>query len=244
MDNFEIKTSDKMNSEEDIRSITCRDCSDKSCATAVLDNSEMDIIFRNRYINKIKKGTHILNEGSPTSHIIYLRSGLIKEYMRRPDQQEQIIQIILPHSYLGLTSIFGDKVNHYSYSALTDLRLCYIDIDVFTGLIKNNGNFAYEILTSVGRDSLRSFHRFVNQSNKKVYGRVADILIYFSRVIFSSNRFQLPLTRSEIADMVGTSRESTGRVLAKFKGEGIIDIRGKNIQVKDMLKLEQISKYG
>jgi CRP-like cAMP-binding protein len=164
--------------------------------------------------------------------------------MRRPDQQEQIIQIILPHSYLGLTSIFGDKVNHYSYCALTDLRVCYIDIDVFTGLIKNNGNFAYEILTSVGRDSLRSFHRFVNQSNKKVYGRVADILIYFSKVIFTSEHFQIPLTRSEIADMVGTSRESTGRVLAKFKGEGIIDIRGKNVQIKNMLKLEQISKYG
>jgi CRP-like cAMP-binding protein len=233
-----------MNSEEGVNTVKCRDCSDKSCATAVLDNSEMDIIFRNRYINIIKKGTNILNEGSPASHIIYLRSGLIKEYMRRPDQQEQIIQIILPHSYLGLTSIFGDKVNHYSYCALTDLRVCYIDIDVFTGLIKNNGNFAYEILTSVGRDSLRSFHRFVNQSNKKVYGRVADILIYFSKVIFTSEHFQIPLTRSEIADMVGTSRESTGRVLAKFKGEGIIDIRGKNVQIKNMLKLEQISKYG
>lgn len=233
-----------MNSEEDVSTVKCMDCSDKSCATAVLNSLEMDNIFRNRYICDIKKGTNILNEGSPTSHIIYLRSGLIKEYIRRPDLKEQIIQIILPHSYLGLTSIFGDKVNHYSYSALTNLRLCYIDIDVFTNLIKNNGNFAYEILTSVGRDTLRSFHRFINQSNKKVYGRVADILIYFSKVIFTSDRFQIPLTRFEIADMVGTSRESTGRVLAKFRGEGIIEIRGKNIQIKDMPKLEQISKYG
>ncbi len=233
-----------METLDEIVNISCRDCSDKSCATAVLDNNEMDSIFRNRYINEIKKGTHILNEGSPTSHIIYLRSGMIKEYIQRPDQQDQIIQIILPHSYLGLTSIFGDKVNHYSYSALTDLRLCYIDIDIFTNLIKNNGNFAFEILTSVGRDSLRSFHRFINQSNKKVYGRVADILIYFSKVIFLSERFQIPLTRSEIADMIGASRESTGRVLAKLKGDGIIDIHGKNIIVNDMVKLEMISRYG
>jgi CRP-like cAMP-binding protein len=204
----------------------------------------MDSIFRNRYINEIRKGTQILNEGSPTSHIIYLRSGLIKEYIRRAGGQEQIIQIILPHAYVGLTSIFGDKVNHYSYSALTDLRVCYIDIDVFTGLIKNNGSFAFEILTSVGRESLSSFHRFINQSNKRVYGRVADILIYLSRVIFASDRFQIPLTRTEIADMVGTSRESTGRVLAKFKGEGIIDIRGRNVLIRDLSKLEQISKYG
>jgi len=230
--------------EEDIINIRCRDCLDKSCATVVLDNREMDSIFRNRYINEVKKGTNILNEGSPTSHIIYLRSGLVKEFINRPDNQEQILQIILPRSYLGLTSIFGDMVNHYSYSALTDLKLCYIDIDVFIALIKNNGNFAYEILTSVGRDSLSSFHRFINQSNKRIYGRIADILIYFSKVIFSNNKFQIPLTRCEIADMVSTSRESTGRVMAKFRGEGIIDIHGRNIIINDMAKLEKISRYG
>jgi CRP-like cAMP-binding protein len=233
-----------MKTDELIIKIKCSDCSDKSCATAVLNSKEMDSIFRNRYINEVKKGTNILNEGSPTSHIIYLRSGLVKEFINRSDNQEQIIQIILPHSYLGLTSIFGDKTNHYSYTALTDLRLCYIDIDIFTALIKNNGNFAYEILTSVGRENLNSFHRFIDQNHKKIYGRIADIMIYFSKIIFSDNKFQIPLTRKEIADMVGTSRESIGRVLAKFSGEGIIEIHGRNIIINDMLKLKKISRYG
>jgi CRP-like cAMP-binding protein len=169
---------------------------------------------------------------------------LVKEYITRQDNQEQILQIILPHSYLGLTSIFGDKVNHYSYTALTDLKLCYIDIDVFTSLVKNNGTFAFEILTSVGRENLNSFHRFIDQNHKKIYGRIADILIYFSKVIFSDGKFQIPLTRREIADMVGTSRENTGRVLAKYSREGIIEIHGRNIIINDMLKLEKISRYG
>lgn len=232
-----------MITEKDIN-VKCKNCNDKSCATGVLDSKEMDSIFKNRYITEVKKGTNILNEGSPTSHIVYLRSGLVKEYIRRHDNQEQILQIILPHSYLGLTSIFGDKVNHYSYSALTDLRLCYIDIDVFSSLIKNNGNFAFEILTSVGRENLNSFHRFINQSQKKIYGRIADILIYFSRVIFLKNEFQIPLTRLEIAEMVGTSRESIGRVFSKFKSEGIIDIHGRTTIINDITRLEKISKYG
>lgn len=222
----------------------CNDCIDKSCATAVLDGLELDLIFKNRYITSVKKNTNILNEGSPTSHIIYLRTGLVKEFILRPDNQEHILQIILPHSYLGLTSLFGDKVNHYSYSSLTDLELCYINIDTFTNLVKSNGNFAFEILSSVGRDSLNSFHRFIDQSHKKIYGRIADILLYFSKVIFTGNKFQIPLTRQEIADMVGTSRESTGRVLAKFQAEGIIAIHGKNVIIHDPEKLEKISKYG
>ena len=234
----------KMRADQELMDLKCHDCVDKSCATAVLGGEELDLIFKNRYITSVRKKTNILNEGSPTSHIIYLRSGLVKEFINRSDNQEQILQIILPHSYLGLTSIFGDKVNHYSYTALTDLRLCYIDIDVFTSLVKKNGNFAYEILTSVGRESLNSFHRFIDQNHKKIYGRIADILIYFSKVIFSDNKFQIPLTRQEIADMVGTSRESTGRVLAKFQAEDIIGIHGRNIVINDIGKLEKISRYG
>ena len=222
----------------------CLDCQDKSCATEKLGKVELDLITNNRYVSEIKRKTNILNSGSPTSHIIYLRSGLVKEYLLKSDNTEQILQIILPHSYLGLTSLFGDKINHYSYTALTDLKVCYIDIDVFTQMVKSNGNFAFEILTSVGRESLYNFHRFIAQSNKKIYGRIADMLIYFSRVVFSSSKFQIPLTRREVADMVGTSRESTGRVLSKFNNEGIIKISGTKVVIIDFKKLEKISRFG
>lgn len=222
----------------------CLECKDKSCATEKLDSSELELITNNRYISDIKRKTNILNAGYPTSHIIYLRSGLVKEYLITPDNKEQILQIILPHSYLGLTSLFGDKINHYSYTALTDLKVCYIDIDIFTQMIKSNGTFAFEILSSVGRESLSNFHRFISQSNKKTYGRIADMLIYFSRVVFASTKFQLPLTRREVADMVNTSRESTGRVLAKFNSEGLISISGKNIVIHNIKKLEKISRLG
>ena len=228
----------------ELKNSRCQDCVDKSCATEKLVANELDLITNNRYISEIKRNTNILNAGSPVSHIIYLRSGLVKEYLIKPDSKEQILQIVMPHSYLGLTSLFGDNINHFSYSALTDLRVCYIDIDVFTQLVKRNGNFAFEILTSVGRENLNNFRRFIAQSNKRTYGRIADMLIYFSKVVFSSSRFQIPLSRREIADMVGTSRESAGRVLSKFNAEGLVRISGKKVVINDLKKLEKISKFG
>jgi CRP-like cAMP-binding protein len=223
---------------------SCQDCFDKSCAAEKLSSKELDIITNNRYASEIRKKTNILNEGSPTSHIIYLRSGLVKESIIKPDNNEQIIQIILPHSYLGLTSLFGDKINNCSYTALTDLKICYIDIDIFTQVVKNNGIFAFEILKSLGRENLNNYHRFIAQSNKKTYGRIADMLIYFSKVVFSNARFEIPLTRREIANMLGTSRETTGRVLTKFYNEGIITISNKEIYIRDMKKLDKISRFG
>jgi len=210
----------------------------------MLGAEELDVITNNRYINEIKKKTTILNEGSPNSHIIYLREGLVKEYLVRPGNKEHILQIILPHSYLGLTSLFGDKIHNYSYAALTDLKVCYIDVNIFIHLIKSNGNFAYEILKSMGTENLYNFHRFIDQSNKKTFGRIADMLLYFSKVVFSSTNFQIPLSRREVADLVGTSRESAGRVLAKFNNEGIIGISGRNVIINDVKKLEKISRLG
>ena len=233
-----------MGKVSDVKNSKCQDCADKSCATEKLGASELDLITNNRYISEIKRNTNILNAGSPVSHIIYLRSGLVKEYLIKSDSKEQILQIVMPHSYLGLTSMFGDNINHFSYSALTDLKVCYIDIDVFTQLVKKNGNFAFEILTSVGRENLNNFRRFIAQSNKRIYGRIADMLIYFSKVVFSSSRFQIPLSRREIADMVGTSRESAGRVLSKFNAEGLVRISGKKVVINDLKKLEKISKFG
>jgi CRP-like cAMP-binding protein len=226
------------------RSDTCHCCRDKSCATEKLSPAELDLITNNRFLSDIRRKTTVINEGSPASYIIYLRQGLVKEYLLKSENREHILQIIQPHSYLGLTSLFGSRIYNYSYSALTDLKVCYIDINQFTQLIQTNGNFAFEILKSMGEENLCNFHRFIDQSNKKTYGRIADMLLYFSQVVFTSNRFQIPLSRKEVADMVGTSRESAGRVLSKFHSEGLIEISGKNVAINDLKKLEKISKLG
>ncbi|MCX6247661.1 MAG: Crp/Fnr family transcriptional regulator [Bacteroidetes bacterium] len=222
----------------------CSDCKDKSCAAAILTKSQLDQINFNSRESEVQKGEIILHQGSLTSHIIYLKSGLVKEFVKPANDREQILSIVKEHTYLGLPSLFGDRINHYSYSALEDIKVCYIDINVFNKLIKENGGFAYEILVSVSRDSLNNFHRFVNQSQKRIYGRVADAILYFARIIYETNAFNLPFTRKEFADLIGVSRESGTRALIKFKEEGIIDINGRFLKIKKMELLEQISKKG
>jgi CRP-like cAMP-binding protein len=224
--------------------VSCRDCKEKSCAAAVLNLNEINLINDNRTETVFRKGDIILHEGTMISHIIYLKSGLVKEYIKNTDEKEQILQIIQKYTYLGLPSLFGDRVNHYSYAALEDIKVCYIDLNVFNGLIKKNGNFAYEILVSVSRDSLNNFHRFINQAKKKTYGRVADALLYFSKIIYESTEFEMPFTRQEFADLIGIARESAARVLTKFKDEGILELDGRFIKIKKVDLLQQISKTG
>lgn len=223
----------------------CRGCEDLLCAAAVLKkNSELEIISSNSLENEVKKGEVIIHEGSLTSHIMYLKSGLVKEYIRQPNGREQIIQLVKKHSYLGLASLFGDRINHFSYASLEDCRICSVDLATFNELIRQNGEFAQQVLVSVCKDSLGNFSRFIKQSQKKIYGRVADAILYFAQVVFENNTFDLPFSRQEFANLIGLSRESATRVLIKFKDEGVISLKGKSVSISKPELLEQISLKG
>jgi CRP-like cAMP-binding protein len=223
---------------------SCSDCQEKSCAAAILHPEELGQISKNSRETSFRKGDILVQAGSMTSNIIYLKSGLVKEYVTNTENREQILQIVKKHTYLGLPSLFGDRVNHYSYAALTDVKVCYIDISIFTRLVRENGNFAYEILVSVSRDSLNNFHRFMSQSQKKIYGRVAEAILYFARIIFEQESFELPFTRQEFADLIGVSRESATRVLLKFVAEGLLSIHGRQITIEKPEMLDKISRNG
>ncbi|HUS87143.1 MAG TPA: Crp/Fnr family transcriptional regulator [Bacteroidales bacterium] len=148
----------------------------------------------------------------------------------------------MDNSYLGLNSMFGSRVNQFSYSAITDLKVCNIDVDVFVRFLKEKGDFSYEVLSYVCRESLINQFHLINQSNKRMYGRFADVLIYLSESIFEATSFDLHLTREELAGMVSISRENIGRAISRLKEEGIIRISGKKLEIVRMDTLQQISR--
>ncbi|MCT4602078.1 MAG: Crp/Fnr family transcriptional regulator [Marinifilum sp.] len=222
----------------------CQVCDDRSCASQTLSALELELLSKSCNEVKFDKGEIILTEGFGTSHIVYLREGLVKEYGKNELQEEHILQVVKPHSYLGLHSIFSNTNNHYSYAALTSVRVCFIELSVFSQFIKENGLFGYEILSSVCKDSLNNYHRFINQHQKKIYGKLADALLYFSKVIFEKKEFELPLSRKEIAHMIGTSRESVSKQITGFEQDKIISVNGRKIVILDMNRLQNISRVG
>lgn len=223
---------------------SCMVCNDKSCAAAVLTDSQLNSLGHNSRETEIRKGEIILKSGALTSHIVYMKSGYVKEHVEGPGKKSKILQIKKQHSYLGLQSLFGARVNHYSYTALVDLRVCYIDINLFLEFIKERGQFAFEVLSYVSRESLHKDFHLINQGHKKMYGRFADVLLYLSDEIFELKKFDVLLSRQELAELAGMSRENTARALAHFRDEGIIDINGRLLAIKDREKLARISKNG
>ena len=79
---------------------------------------------------------------------------------------------------------------------------------------------------------------------KHLKGRVAHVLLYFANHIYENNEFELPISRREIAEYIGMTTENVIRTLSEFRKDKIIKIFGKDIQIADKKRLENISKFG
>jgi len=221
----------------------CKTCSIKSRAASKLLDEEIEKLSLNCALVKFHKGDQLIKQGSFSSNVAYLRSGLAKIHIEGP-YHEQIVRIVKAPSYLGLPTTFGDKINQYSVSVIEEAEVCFINIDAFRQLLKSNSDFSYEIMLELCRNELEVFCRCANRTQKQIRGKIADVLLEFSEKIYKSSIFTLPITQEDLGDLVDSSRESISRVLAEFDKDGIIKIVGRKIEILNKKSLSLISANG
>ena len=128
--------------------------------------------------------------------------------------------------------------------AVTEAEVCFIDVRVFEKILNENRNFSNEIIIELCQNELESFRRCANRTQKLIRGNMADAILEFADKIFMSDSFTLPISQSELANLVDTSRESVSRVLTEFDKDGIIRLSGKKVEIinkKSLLMIRFLS---
>jgi CRP-like cAMP-binding protein len=223
----------------------CEFCAIRSKAVGTLNPDELDILKENCAEVTLQAGENIIKEGFLSSHVAYLKSGLAKISKKGVKGIDQILKLVRPGSYLGLQTVLSNKVHQYSASAVEESVICYIDIWSFKELIMRNAQFANELILYMGHDELSYFKRFVNVQQKQVIGRLADNILYFSNEINEGAiEFTIPLSRSDLAALVGATRESVTRAIKELSDIGTIRVNGKRFKILNTELLEKISHKG
>jgi len=221
----------------------CSDCQIKSAATKNLTIKEFEILETNSARVNFKKGEIIFKQDALSLNVVYLRSGLVKIHMKGPSH-EKILRIMKAPSYLGIPTSMGEKINQFSATAIEDTSVCFIDSNIFRNFIYTNGRFAYEVILELCRNELFDYQRYASLAQKQIAGLVAETLLCFSDKIYESDHFNIPITRSDMADLIGTSRESVSRVLTDMNNEKIIELDSSSLTILKRELLQQISEKG
>lgn len=210
----------------------------------ILNDEEIEHIKNHSNVVHYLKNDVIFKQNTRTSHVMYILSGLIKIYRESKNNKTKIIKLGISGEFLGLNSVFGEETFSYSAAALEKTVVYIIDRSVFENVIVNNGQYAHEILKTITSENLSIFKRLISQSQKQLPGRIADIIMYFSEKIYHSHNFDFPLTRTELAELAGTTKESLIRTLTEFKNDKIIELEGKKVNIKSYDIIETLSRLG
>lgn len=222
----------------------CSICAIRSKAVDALDPTEVEYLQGNCAEVEMRSGESIIKEGSLSSHIAYLKSGLAKIHKKGVKGTDQILKILQPGCYIGMQTVLSNKIHQYSASAIEKSTICYIDITSFKDLISRNAQFANELILYLCRDELSYFTRFVNVHQKQVDGRLADTILFFSDEVSKTRSFQIPLSRNDLAALICSTRESVTRSIKDLSDIGSIRVKGKSFEILNYDLLKIISEKG
>lgn len=189
----------------------------------------------------VKKGEPIFEEGENVNGIFCVKDGVCKLSKLSPNGKDQIVKLISKGELLGQRSMISDEPVNLSAIALEDMEVCFIPKSEIMGLFTLNNNFSMNVMKTICGDLKEADDHMVNMAQKTVKERLAETLLYLKDT-FGTNidqSLKIQLSREELASMIGTATESCIRLLSDFNKNGLIEIKGKKIYLKDVQKLKR-----
>lgn len=211
----------------------CSTCSDNLCAFRLLKMTELLSCGGHCYWAYFEAGEKVVPRDISKEYIIFLRKGTVKQL----NLDDYLVQIVQNGAYLNLNQIFNN--NNFSFKAITAVNVCFIERKTFNHFLKNNTQFAFEVIRSEQQKEKNYFASFCQLSNKNTVEKIAIVLLNFSRLIYKSKVFKLHLRRKEFAQMLGVGRETISKGLSKLSQKGVIEVDGKNIKI---IQIEELNK--
>ena len=166
---------------------SCENCTIKWKNFQHLTKSEFQLVNDNRYEAIFKPGEIMIKQGLPTSNALFMADGMAKTYIEGINGKNFIISIVLPGKLILGPGAYVNSRNTYSVAAITTVHACFISFDIFKQIVRVNGAFAESLLEDISVKSLRSHIRMVNLAQKRMSGRLAEALIYFSDEVFQKD---------------------------------------------------------
>lgn len=179
------------------------------------------------------------NEQADSLYIIANGSVRIEQVYR--DGRKKTLAVLLQGQFFGEMAIITESKRCASATSAEDSTLIRISKKPFLDCLKTHGEICFGVLQVICQRLQVADKEISNLTFQNLAGRIARKIIDLSEQFGHYDKdgltIQLSLTHYDLADMVGTNRESVSKFLTKFKREGSILTRRKRITVLDKSRL-------
>ena len=209
----------------------------------MLSESELSLIRKSNTQVSFRKGENLTKQGTYASYILFILKGVAKQHLEEKDKNYNL-KLLIEGDFIGLSTVFEMETYSYSTIALTDTQVMLIEKETIENIIRDNGSFAFNIIHRHCAQSEILYGAVRNLMYKQMNGRMADTLLYLSKEEFVPYDIFTHLTRKDLADFAGISTESAVKIIKSFERDGIIQLKGKRILIRNKDQLKDIAEKG
>jgi CRP/FNR family transcriptional regulator len=185
----------------------------------------------------LQAGQTVMWEGDDSMVVANVIEGTLKLATSTGDGREQIVGVVYASDFIGRP--FGARTPH-SVTALTDARLCLYPRGAFDGFARQHSQLQR---TLDDLDRTRAWMLLLGRKNARE--KVASFLLDMSRRLRADRGgvIDLPLSRQQIADILGLTIETVSRQLSDMKRLGVIALAGRRgVRICDADRLESMAE--
>jgi CRP/FNR family transcriptional regulator len=202
---------------------------------------EIKHIAINKHFNK---GEFIFAEGDQSSGFFVVVAGQVKIFKLSSEGKEQILHIFGPGEPFGQVAMFAGRSFPANAEAIAKSQLLFFPRQAFVSLIAGDPQLAMQMLAVMSK-RLRQFTiQIENLSLKEVPGRLASYLIYLADEQQKKDEVTLPISKGQLASLLGTIPETLSRIFARMNSQGLIEVDGPHIRLINRVGLEELSEHG
>lgn len=213
---------------------------------AGLSEADMQAIGHATTMTHCVRGQQILSPDDPPDRIHIIKKGRVRVYRSTPDGKQLTLDIYEKGTILGDMSLLGQERLPEAYAeAIDDGVICTITPDELRRLIERHPVIGINIIRHLSRRLQAAERELEAMAYQRVDQRLARKLIDLAqRFGVSSPRGTLigaRLTQQELAEMIGTTRETLAHTLADFRRGGLLDTVHHQVVIRDAERLAEVA---
>jgi CRP-like cAMP-binding protein len=196
-------------------------------------------------LRKVEKKEILFAEGEEARGFYVVLSGKVKLYKISPEGKEQILHVVSAPDTFAEAALFLEGSYPAFAEVLSDGQLLFFPRRDFIHLIEKNPKLSINMIVTLSH-YLKKFSLLIEElSLKEVSSRIAKYLIDLSLKSSKEGKnpreVDLDLSKTQIAQKLGTISETFSRTLAKMKAKGIIDVKRNRILILDRQALDELA---
>lgn len=192
---------------------------------------------------KYKKGEILIRADDAPTGILYLESGLVKEYTISKKGEELVVNIFKPGTFFPLTWGINNSVNHFFYEAVSPVEIKKAPRENVIEFLKKENDVLYDLTSRLCRGLDGMLMRMVYLMSGSAYTRlITELLLTAKRFGVKDPKTGFTtchITEKDLAAETGMTRETISREMKILKNKKIVEFHTNELVIKDIHRLEE-----